>query len=68
MSRRWVTMSETAFILIVEDETGDAEVLAEGLRHEGHACRIARSRDEALESVRARRPDVIVTDCRPSHT
>jgi len=58
-------MSETAFILIVGNEAGDAETLAEGLRHEGHACRIAHSRDEALESIRARRPDVIVTGDRP---
>jgi two-component system, NtrC family, response regulator HydG len=55
-------MSETAFILIIEKESGDAEKLADGLRQEGHACRIVHSRDDALDSIRARRPDVIVTD------
>src|SRR5688572_8968171 len=55
-------MSETAFILIIEKETGDGEKLADGLRQEGHACRIVHSRDDAIDSIRARRPDVIVTD------
>ena len=55
-------MGDTAFILIVEDETQHAEALIEGLREEGHACRIAQSRDEALDSIRAQRPDVILAD------
>src|SRR6185436_3033802 len=55
-------MSETAFILIVEKESGDGDKLADGLREEGHLCRIVHSRDDALESIRVRRPDVIVTD------
>ena len=57
-------MSETAFILIVEEEAQQAEQLAESLREAGHACRIVHSRDDALESIRARRPDVIVADAR----
>jgi two-component system, NtrC family, response regulator HydG len=57
-------LSETAFILIVEEEVHQAEQLAESLRVAGHACRIVHSRDEALDSIRARRPDVIVTDAR----
>ncbi len=55
-------MGETAFILIVEDEARPAEALADGLRREGHACRVVHSGEEALESIRARRPDVIVAD------
>ena len=55
-------MGETAFVLIVEDEAEHAEALADGLRREGHACRVVHSGDEALDSIRARRPDVIVVD------
>jgi len=55
-------MGDTAFILIIEDETQDAAALMDGLRAEGHACRIVQSREEALDSIRARRPDVIVAD------
>ncbi len=55
-------MSETAFILIVENESDEAEKLADGLRQAGHACRVVHSRDDALDSIRSRRPDVIVAD------
>jgi len=55
-------MSETAFILIVESDAEHAEVLAEKLRPEYRACRVATSRQEAIESLRTRRPDVIVMD------
>lgn len=55
-------MSETAFVLIVDPATESAEALADGLRQEGHACRVVHSGEEALESIRARRPDVIVMD------
>ncbi|MCK6456150.1 MAG: sigma-54 dependent transcriptional regulator [Phycisphaerae bacterium] len=55
-------MSETAFILIVEDEVQHGEAIAEGLRRAGHACHLVSSADEATDSIAQRRPDVIVTD------
>ncbi|GMU20268.1 MAG: sigma-54-dependent Fis family transcriptional regulator [Phycisphaerae bacterium] len=55
-------MSDTAFVLIVEDEPQQADALADGLRDAGHACRVATSLDDAMDSIRARRPDVIVAD------
>jgi len=55
-------MSETAFILIVESDPGQAEVLAGRLRPEYRACRVAASREEAIDSLKTRQPDVIVMD------
>ena len=55
-------MSETAFILIVDNDTPQAEELAEGLRREAHACRVVHDAAEALESLRSRQPDVILAD------
>ncbi len=55
-------MSETAFVLIVEDEVAHGQAIAEGLKRAGHACLVVESGDEALASVRRRPPDVIVTD------
>lgn len=54
--------TETAFVLIVEDEVAHGEAIAEGLKREGHACRVVESGDEAVRSMRSRPPDVIVTD------
>lgn len=55
-------MGEPAFVLIVENEPEHAETLAAGLREQGHACRVVTSLEDALESVRTRRPDVIIAD------
>ncbi len=55
-------MSETAFVLIVEQDTEQADRMAESLREHGHACRTAQSATEAIESLQARPPDVIVAD------
>jgi two-component system response regulator HydG len=53
---------EQAFVLIVESQRAQGEALAEGLVREGHACRVVESGDEAVESVRQRPPDVVITD------
>jgi len=55
-------MAETAFVLIVEDDPAHGEALAEGLKREGHACRVVTSGAEAIESIAARPPDVVITD------
>ncbi|MBI4579874.1 MAG: sigma-54-dependent Fis family transcriptional regulator, partial [Planctomycetes bacterium] len=55
-------MSETSFILIVENDARHAEALENKLRPVYRACRVAASRQEALDSLRTRRPDVIVID------
>jgi two-component system, NtrC family, response regulator HydG len=60
-------MSETSFILIVENDGNHAEMLAERLRPEYRACRVANSREEAIESLSTRQPDVIVMDDRPEN-
>lgn len=54
--------ADTAFILIVEDETAHGEAVAEGLRRQGHACHLVASGPEAIESVRNHPPHVVVTD------
>ena len=55
-------MSETAFVLIVEDDVAHGEAIAEGLRRAGHACNVVPSGAEAIESVKTRPPDVVITD------
>lgn len=55
-------MSDTAFILIVEDEKAHGDAVAEGLRRAGHACLVVESGEEAIDSIRRRQPDVVITD------
>jgi DNA-binding NtrC family response regulator len=57
-------MSDTAFILIVEDERSHGEAIKEGLERSGHLCHLVESGDEAVASMRARPPHVVVTDYR----
>lgn len=58
------SMSDTAFILIVEDERSHGEAVKEGLERSGHACRLVESGDEALTSMKARMPHVVISDFR----
>ena len=55
-------MSETAFVLIVEDETAHGQAIAEALQRSEHVCRVVSTGAEAVESVRQRPPDVVITD------
>jgi len=54
--------TETAFVLIVEDERAHGDAIAEGLKRAGHACLVVESGGEAVTSMRRRPPDVVVTD------
>ena len=54
-------MAQTAFILLVSDDPRRGERLREQLRSRWkHSCHVVTSADEALESIRARVPDVVV--------
>ncbi len=55
-------MSETAFVLIVGADPEKGQTIADRLKRSGHACRLAASVAEAVESIRQRPPDVVVTD------
>jgi two-component system response regulator HydG len=57
-------MSDTAFILVVEDERSHGEAVKEGLERAGHVCRLVESGDEAVASLKQRTPHVVVTDYR----
>ena len=57
-------MEQTAFVLVVEDEQAHGEAIAEGLRRQGHACRVVESGTEAIKSIKDRPPDVVITDYR----
>ncbi len=57
-------MTDRAFVLIVEDEAAHGDALAEGLQRSNHVCRVVASSEEAIESLRQRSPDVVVTDYR----
>jgi two-component system OmpR family response regulator len=54
--------NEFVHVLVVEDETKLAELLARGLREEGHAADVAGSGEDALWMARAREYDAIVLD------
>jgi CheY-like chemotaxis protein len=51
-----------ADLLIVEDNADVADTLAEVLRGEGHAVRIARNGQEGLRLVAQRLPDLVLLD------
>lgn len=57
-------MSETAFILIVEDERSHGEAVKEGIERTGHACHLVESGRDAVASIKVRAPHVVVTDYR----
>ncbi len=57
-------MSDTAFILIVEDERSHGEAVKEGLERSGHVCHLVESGDDALASMKARLPHVVISDFR----
>lgn len=55
-------MSDTAFVLIVEDEVAHGEAISEALRRSNYACNLVESGEAAIKSLRQRTPDVVVTD------
>lgn len=57
-------MTDTAFILIVEDERSHGEAVKEGLQRSGHVCHLVESGEDALVSIERKAPHVVVTDYR----
>jgi two-component system response regulator HydG len=55
-------MTDTAFVLIVEDERAHGEAIAEALSRSKYACNVVGGGDDAIESIKHRQPDVVVTD------
>jgi two-component system response regulator HydG len=55
-------MSDTAFVLIVEDEVAHGEAIAEALRRSDYACHLVHEGEAAIDSLRKRVPDVIIAD------
>jgi DNA-binding NtrC family response regulator len=51
-----------AQVLLVDDDRGHAETMAEALKKPGHVCTIRHSRAEAEDELRHGAFDVIVTD------
>ncbi|RKY75685.1 sigma-54-dependent Fis family transcriptional regulator, partial [candidate division KSB1 bacterium] len=49
-------------VLVVDDEPAHAEVVAEGLARQNHNVEIAHSASQAIEKLRQKHYDVIVTD------
>lgn len=52
----------TAQVLLVDDESEHAQVMADALRKPGHVCTVRTSAAEALEELRGGSFDVVVTD------
>jgi len=57
-------MSDTAFILIVEDESSHGEAVKEGLERAGHICHLVDSGQAEIASVEQRAPHVVISDYR----
>lgn len=55
-------MPQTAFILILAADEQVGEQLRERLRRHGHSCNVVTTVADAKDSIRARTPDVVVTD------
>jgi DNA-binding NtrC family response regulator len=54
-------MAQTAFILILASDEAKGQRLHDMLREQhGHSCRVVTTLDDALNSIRARLPDVVV--------
>jgi len=54
-------MNQTAFVLVVEDEEGQGRVIAQAIKRSNHACNVVTSGAAAIDSIRMRPPDVVVT-------
>jgi len=59
-----LVMSDTAFVLIVEDEVAHGEAIAEALHQLDFACNVVNTGQAAIENLRQRPPDVVITDYR----
>ncbi len=57
-------MSDTAFVLIVEDEVAHGEAIAEALQRSPYACHVVHTGTAAIESIERRPPDTVITDFR----
>ena len=55
-------MTETARVLVVDDDRNIRELVATALGYEGYAVDTAASGRDALDKVRAGRPDLVVLD------
>ena len=55
-------MNGTAFVLIAGSEPREGHAIADRLKQAGHACRVVTTAREALDSIRQRPPDVVVTE------
>jgi two-component system, chemotaxis family, chemotaxis protein CheY len=49
-------------VLVVEDDLPIATLIADELRHDGHLVDVVANGADALESLQASRPDVVVLD------
>ncbi len=62
LASKWAAMSQTAFILILAEDDDAGQRLREVLRDSyGHSCSVVSGLSDALDSIRARAPDVVVT-------
>src|SRR5262245_16620753 len=59
-------MHDTAFILICDGDRRGGEEIEEALRRAGNACHLVETGEEAIDSIRRRRPDVLIVDSKPN--
>jgi len=55
-------MANTAFVLIVEDEQAHGDAIAEALTRNDFACNVVTTASAAIDSIKTRPPDVVITD------
>ena len=56
------TSTDSVRVLVAEDSAIQAQILAEKLREAGHEVRVAADGALALESIRAERPTIVISD------
>ncbi len=54
-------MNQTAFVLVVEDEEAQARAIADAIKPSNHACNVVAGGAAAIESIKIRPPDVVIT-------
>jgi DNA-binding response OmpR family regulator len=57
-----MTVSMQGSVLVVDDDAAVARLAAAILEEEGHEVAVAQSADEALDTLRHRQVDVVITD------
>ena len=60
-------MNQTKHVLIVEDESKLAHLMAEYLQKDGYTCDVVHDGNSAVETAKSRQPDLVLLDLMLPH-